>query len=608
MKAIHSSLKFLRKSTGFGQENDIFLREFKHFSRIALLAIVFSFLASSSDGIGIGLLLSFLQSLITPNAQETQTGIAWFDIWVLGINETATYRLYRLSVLIVLITWLRSGFLYLEGLYVGLTQVTLIDRLRKQLFEQLQRLSLSYFAQIRSGELINSLTTEINKLWIPFELLATLINKGISLCVYVVAIFLLSWQLAIVSVLAFSLLSVGLSTLRKQVRESSFETTKANGYFTSVAVEFLSGIFTVHAFNTQDFERRRFYQASSEIKRAIVKGISNGSLGVAFAEGIAITILIIIIFLGFAAFNTPIPALLTFMFALLRLVPAVKEINRAVTGLSGCQGSLNNIKELLRTDDKPYFQNGKVQFSGLKGSIEFISVDFSYNGTLPALSDISLEMQKGQLTALVGSSGAGKTTLAALIPRFFDPQQGQILIDGIELRSFEIGSLRRQIAVVSQETFIFNTSVRENIAYGSEAADEAAIWQAAQFANALEFIKELPEGFDTQLGDRGVKLSGGQRQRIAIARALLRDPEILILDEATSALDSVSERLIQEALEKVSVNRTVIAIAHRLSTIAKADQVIVLEQGRIVEQGSYQELIQQRGKLWYYHQLQHGTN
>jgi ABC-type multidrug transport system fused ATPase/permease subunit len=424
----------------------------------------------------------------------------------------------------------------------------------------------------------------------------------------VVAIFLLSWQLAIVSVLAFSLLSVGLSTLRKQVRESSFETTKANGYFTSVAVEFLSGIFTVHAFNTQDFERRRFYQASSEIKRAIVKGISNGSLGVAFAEGIAITILIIIIFLGFAAFNTPIPALLTFMFALLRLVPAVKEINRAVTGLSGCQGSLNNIKELLRTDDKPYFQNGKVQFSGLKGSIEFISVDFSYNGTLPALSDISLEMQKGQLTALVGSSGAGKTTLAALIPRFFDPQQGQILIDGIELRSFEIGSLRRQIAVVSQETFIFNTSVRENIAYGSEAADEAAIWQAAQFANALEFIKELPEGFDTQLGDRGVKLSGGQRQRIAIARALLRDPEILILDEATSALDSVSERLIQEALEKVSVNRTVIAIAHRLSTIAKADQVIVLEQGRIVEQGSYQELIQQRGKLWYYHQLQHGTN
>jgi len=608
MKAIHSSLKFLRKSTGFGQENDIFLREFKHFSRIALLALIFSFLASSSDGIGIGLLLSFLQSLITPNAQETQTGIAWFDIWVLGINETATYRLYRLSVLIVLITWLRSGFLYLEGLYVGLTQVTLIDRLRKQLFEQLQRLSLSYFAQIRSGELINSLTTEINKLWIPFELLATLINKGISLCVYVVAIFLLSWQLAIVSVLAFSLLSVGLSTLRKQVRESSFETTKANGYFTSVAVEFLSGIFTVHAFNTQDFERRRFYQASSEIKRAIVKGISNGSLGVAFAEGIAITILIIIIFLGFAAFNTPIPALLTFMFALLRLVPAVKEINRAVTGLSGCQGSLNNIKELLRTDDKPYFQNGKVQFSGLKGSIEFISVDFSYNGTLPALSDISLEMQKGQLTALVGSSGAGKTTLAALIPRFFDPQQGQILIDGIELRSFEIGSLRRQIAVVSQETFIFNTSVRENIAYGSEAADEAAIWQAAQFANALEFIKELPEGFDTQLGDRGVKLSGGQRQRIAIARALLRDPEILILDEATSALDSVSERLIQEALEKVSVNRTVIAIAHRLSTIAKADQVIVLEQGRIVEQGSYQELIQQRGKLWYYHQLQHGTN
>jgi subfamily B ATP-binding cassette protein MsbA len=209
------------------------------------------------------------------------------------------------------------------------------------------------------------------------------------------------------------------------------------------------------------------------------------------------------------------------------------------------------------------------------------------------------------MTALVGGSGAGKSTLADLIPRFYDPTQGKVLIDGIDLREFEINSLRRRLAVVSQDTFIFNTSVRNNIAYAMEQADEAAIWEAARRANALEFILELPDGFETKLGERGVRLSGGQRQRIAIARALLRDPDILILDEATSALDSVSERLIQKSLEELSVGRTVIAIAHRLSTIVRADKVVVLEAGRIVEQGGYQELLQQRGKLWKYHLLQH---
>jgi ABC-type multidrug transport system fused ATPase/permease subunit len=214
-------------------------------------------------------------------------------------------------------------------------------------------------------------------------------------------------------------------------------------------------------------------------------------------------------------------------------------------------------------------------------------------------------MQKGQTTALVGASGAGKTTLADLIPRFYDPNRGNILIDGVDLREFEIHSLRQRMAIVSQDTFIFNTSVRNNIAYGLENVPFEKIIEAAQLANAWEFIREMPEGLETILGDRGIRLSGGQRQRIAIARALLRDPEILILDEATSALDSVTERLIQESLAKLSVGRTVIAIAHRLSTIIRADKVVVLEEGRIVEEGTYQELLELRGKLWKYHQMQH---
>jgi ABC-type multidrug transport system fused ATPase/permease subunit len=283
----------------------------------------------------------------------------------------------------------------------------------------------------------------------------------------------------------------------------------------------------------------------------------------------------------------------------------LQDINGSVAFLNSLHGSGEKIKELLRTDNKTYFQNGTIEFLGLKRSIELMDIDFSYNVDRLILKNITLSIKRGQLTAIVGASGAGKTTLADLIPRFYDPTAGRILIDGVDLRQIEIKSFRRKLAVVSQDTFIFNTSVYNNITYGTEDATEAAIHKAAQLANALEFIKEMPEGFETTLGDRGIRLSGGQRQRIAIARALLRDPEILILDEATSALDSISERLIQESLENLSVGRTVIVIAHRLSTISNADQVVVLDRGEIVEQGSYQELLRQREYFWKYHQMQY---
>jgi subfamily B ATP-binding cassette protein MsbA len=298
-------------------------------------------------------------------------------------------------------------------------------------------------------------------------------------------------------------------------------------------------------------------------------------------------------------------SLLTFLFILFRLVPALHEINGSRAAASGLWGSLNNIRELLETKNKPYLQNGHRSFPGLRQAITFKSVDFGYDSQQFVLNDINLTIKQGEMTALVGASGAGKTTLVDLIPRFYDPTRGSILIDGADIREFQINSLRRRFAIVSQDTFIFNTNVRDNIAYGTEGATESDIIEVARLANALEFIQEMPEGFETRLGDRGVRLSGGQRQRIAIARAILRNPEILILDEATSALDSISERLIQASLEKLAEGRTVIAIAHRLSTIIRADKVVVMEQGRVVEEGSYQELLDLRGKLWNYHQMQY---
>jgi ATP-binding cassette, subfamily B, bacterial MsbA len=597
------------KATSFWQDNSLILREFKYFPRIALLALAFTLLAAVFEGFGVGFLLSFLQSLTDPNAEPVQTGIDWLDIWVLGVNVSANERLYRVSALILLSTLLRTTFTYLGMRYSDVTQLHLAYQLRIRLFEQLQALSLRYFAKTRTGELVNSLTAEILQIMRAFEVIAFFMIRGSTLVVYIISLLLLSWQLMIISVMLFSLLTMGISTLLGKVREASFEQSKARGQYTAVALELVNGIRTVQAFTAQNFERQRFRLANSQLLQADTNSVSIRALVEPLSEGVATLIIVIMLVLAYA---TLIPsgklqpaALLTFLFVLFRMMPIVRQMNGARAKFSNFQGALSNVTELLRTDNKPYLKNGTVEFPGCNQAIELRSVSFGYEPDNLVLHDINLTIKRGQTIALVGASGAGKSTLADLLPRFYDPTAGQVLIDGVDLREFEINSIRRQMAIVSQDTFIFNTSVRNNIAYGLETVDEEAILAVARLANALEFILELPEGFETQLGDRGVRLSGGQRQRIAIARALLRNPQILILDEATSALDSVSERLIQESIEKLSVGRTVIAIAHRLSTIIRADKVVVLEQGRIVEAGGYQELLEQRGKLWKYHQMQH---
>jgi subfamily B ATP-binding cassette protein MsbA len=592
------------QATSWWQNNRVILREFKHFRVVAILAIVFSALAASFEGFGLGFLLVFLQSLTTPGSEPVKTGIEWFDILILGINGSATERLYRISALIVVTTCMRASFNYIGQICIQFSEISLVDNLRKRIFQQLEAQTLNYFSHKKSGELVNILTSEMERIRQIFGGLAFLITRSFTLIVYSISLFILSWKLTIVSILLFSLLAVALSTLNKQIRERSFAITSANDNFTARVLEFIEGIRTIHAFSTQEFERNRYYQASEKIVNTWKSVYWISLIVKPLAESISTLILISMIIVALATGLMKVSALLTFFFVLFRIIPMTQDLNGVVAFLSTQAGAVENIKDLLKPDDKIYFQNGALRFPGFRRSIDLVSVDFDYSLNQRVLHNITLSIKQGEMTALIGSSGAGKTTLADLIPRFHDATDGYIYIDEVDIRKFDINSLRSKIAVVSQNTFIFNTSVWNNIAYGTPTATEAEIKEAARLANALEFILEMPEGFDTQLGDRGVRLSGGQRQRIAIARALLKNPEILILDEATSALDSVSERLIQESLEKLSVGRTVIAIAHRLSTIAKADKVVVLEQGKIVEQGAYQELLQQRGKFWQYYQIQ----
>jgi ATP-binding cassette, subfamily B, bacterial MsbA len=590
------------------KDHGFLIREVPFFGGTAVLAIALTLLTAVLEGISVGLILSFLQNLTDPTAPPLQTAWPWLNRWILATHAAPTERLYRVCGLILAVTWLRLPCNYLSQVWSSIAQTQLTERLRIRIFEQFQTLSLSYFSQVRSGALLSSITGEIYQMMQLFQVAAGAVTVAATVAVYLAALLLLSWPLTLLAIALFSSLILGMNRIMLRVKDLSFASTQATRQFSAAMVEYITGVRTVQSFAAQGFERQRFDQINQQIVQTAHQSTRLRSLVDPLSTAGATTILMGILLLAFTVFipagHLRVSTLLTFLFALFRLIPSVKQINSLRAQLRSLQGAYHSIRQLLRTDDKPYLCNGSHPFTGLQQAIQFQQVSFGYTLIQPVLHAIDLTIPQGKMTALVGASGAGKTTLVDLISRFDDPTQGHILIDGVDLRDFDVQSLRQRVAVVSQDTFIFNASVRDNIAYGLTGVGEAAIWLAAEQANALEFIRQMPAGLNTLLGDRGVRLSGGQRQRIAIARALLRDPDILILDEATSALDSISERLIQASLEQLTAGRTVIAIAHRLSTITRADQIVVLEQGRIVEQGTAKKLLAKRGQFWRYSQTQ----
>lgn len=596
------------KATKIWRQNSFIYYELKSLRWLSFLA-VFSLLVSAIlAGSTIGFIGVFLQGLTNPN-ELFETGIVWFDRAVLATQAPGAERLLRVGIVLLAVIWVQAAFQYVGLFTSNLVAIKLVDQLRKTIFSQLQRLSLSYYTKVPSGALINTLITETQKIQQAFIVLSNLFVQIFRLAVYVALMLMLSWQLTVGAFMGFSLLSVGISFITRKIRKASLVVPGFNQQVTSTGLEFINGIRTIHASASQDFERRHFLQAAEKLLRAqtrvkkLTEFVRPLSVGVSSTMLVALVLISSVTLLDDDRLN--VASLLTFLFALSRTMPIVSNLNNFWAKFSGFQGSFYNVREFLERDGKPYLKNGSQKFESLFRAIDLVDVDFSYDSQETVLYNITLSIRKGQTIALVGASGAGKSTLVDLLPRFYDPTGGVILFDGVDLRTLDINSVREKMSIVSQDTFIFNKSVRDNIAYALHGVSDDDILEAARQANALDFIQELDDGLDTQLGDRGVLLSGGQRQRIAIARAILRDPEILILDEATSALDSITEKLIQDSFEKLSQGRTVIAIAHRLSTIANADQIVVLENGRIVEQGKYQELLEQRGKLWNYHQIQY---
>ncbi len=590
----------------------IILPSFRRHWKLIALTVLFSFGAALFEGASLGLIIPFLQTFSQESA-SFQLGIRWIDVYILGSEGSQIGQLIRICGFILLATWSRSFFGYLADVYATKSRAHIVENLRMRVVDQLQSVALRFFATTRNGEILNTITNEIGRSTIAVGVIFGSILHGSLLLIYLSLIIWISWQLSLIVLLFFGILTFGLSGVVRSVRKQSQRVTEASGAFTSAITELIEGIRTVTLYNQQPYEHARLSKATERLADATINTTKRSLLVRPISQAIVSTVLILILIFAVWKFVLPghldIAFLLTFLFALFRMMPCVDNLNNLRGQWAHSWAGLVNIANLLQRDDKLYLSNGTTQTAPLEEGISFYNVSFAYEPGKTVLKDITARFEKGKMTALVGGSGAGKSTMADLIPRLFDPTEGQVLYDGVDLREFDVHSLRDRIAVVSQSTHIFNDTVENNIAYGTPNVSREDVLAAAKQANASEFIDNMEDGLGTVLGDRGVRLSGGQRQRIAIARAILRNPDILILDEATSALDSVSERLVQQSVEELMKGRTVIAIAHRLSTIENADWVIVLEQGEIVEQGRYDELLSERGRLWNYHSLQfNGTN
>jgi subfamily B ATP-binding cassette protein MsbA len=585
----------------------ILLPSFRRYRRYIALTFGFSLVAAVFEGFSIGMLVPFLQSF-SETAEPFRTGVGWVDTHLLGVDASRIGRMYRVCGLILIATWIRAVAGYFSSVYMVTSRARIIQDIRERAVNQLTRVSMAYYATARGGEIMNSVTNEAGRTSAALTVSFTYVMKGMMLVMYAALMIWISWQLSLIALTVFLLLSIGLTHLMKSIKSRGEEITRANAAFYSAIKEFLEGVRTVIAYNMQDPERQNLHRAARRSADAAIETTKRSRLIQPISQAVVSSVLVVLVLVAVQYFVMPgiinIAFLLTFLFALFRVMPIVHQLNNERGTWAENRAGLTNVATLLRNDDKPYLPEGIRTANPLQSAIQFENVWFAYETGKPVLRDINLSIEQGKTTAFVGASGAGKSTLVDLIPRFHDPTEGRILYDGTDLRDFRKKPLRDQIAIVSQSTHIFNDTASANIAYGTEGVTEREVRRAAEMANAADFIEELSEGFDTVLGERGVRLSGGQRQRIAIARALLQDPDILILDEATSDLDSISERLVQESLERLMEGRTVIAIAHRLSTIENADWVVVLEEGEIVEQGPYDELLSRRGQLWEYHSVQ----
>ncbi len=477
----------------------------------------------------------------------------------------------------------------------------MVRDLQCDLCDKLLRMPLAYHTKARKGEIFARLNSDVARSAESFRLLfGELIQESLTLLVGVGAMVYLSWQLTLLIALVMPPLVLIVVKFGKKVRKRSLKRQEKVGDQMGSMLQMFSGIKVVKAFRMEDTESDRFRSVNEELFRREMKVVKTDEMSKSFTELFNNFTYILFMAVGIyaimkAMLGLTLPVLVAFLGLATTLYRPVKNLSRAYNKVSDSMAGIQRVTEILDLESETEEQEGMEVLRGIREEIRLEKVGFSYDGDQKVLEDISLEIDKGQTVALVGKTGVGKTTLSDLIPRFYDPTEGRILVDGSDIRDFSRDSLLRHIAVVTQDPFLFDTSVEENIRYGRLDATDEEIIEAARAAFIHDRILALPEGYKTRVGDRGTRLSGGERQRITIARAILRNPSILILDEATSSLDAESEQWVKKAIDNLMEGRTTVAIAHRLSTIRNADKIVVLEKGRISMMGQHEELLQMEG-------------
>jgi subfamily B ATP-binding cassette protein MsbA len=516
---------------------------------------------------------------------------------VLAAKDMVMLNIIAAGIIVVFL--LRGVFFYGQTYLMAYVGQRVIIDIREALYRHLQRLSLSYFESRRTGTIMSYITNDVAALQTALlESVIELVTESVVLIGSMVAMFSIHWRLSLLTLITLPLVFQAINIFGKKLRKAGAVMQERAADITSVLQETVLAVRVIKSFVREDYEIERFNRENYHNFRAQMKASQLMATLTPIIEFLAAIGVTVIIWYGgreVVGGHLTTGALMAFLIYVVNLSNPIKRLSRVYGNIQRAMAAAQRVFEVLDTEPDIKDLPGAGELPPIEGKVTFSNVRFEYKPGEPALVDVSLEAKPGQVIAIVGPSGAGKTTIANLIPRFYEPTAGTITIDGIDIKTVTLNSLRQQIGIVPQETMLFNGSVYENILYGDLDATREAVIQAAKAANAHTFISEMPEGYDTQIGERGTKLSGGQRQRIAIARAILKNPRVLILDEATSALDSESESLVQEALDKLMVGRTSFVIAHRLSTVQRADSILVMEKGRIVERGPHAALIDAGG-------------
>ena len=566
-----------------------------------LLTIFLGFSTALFNGVSTTLIVPFVLGFLGKEDITLKAGppviqklLSFFDR-LNGGNSLAI-----MIVVIVLFIIFKNISIYLNSIVSGNLSRRLVKDIRKEGIKLLLEVDLDYFSKTKIGDIINKISNEVGRAAGAIQIAINIFTTSATILVYVGILISISWKLTLASTCLLLLVTLINQYLIKRAKSFGKILSEKSRNYSTALLEILTGIRLIKSVSNEEAEYQRIERVIEERERVDQQSQANYDAIGPINEVTGTLAILAIVFLGKAFFLQQIEALSTvlliYLYVLFRLLPIVSLLNSQRSGFANTAPGTEIVADFLRRDNKPFMANGQSLYTNIEEGIRVEGVSFAYPGHDDlVIREVNLWVPKGTTLALVGASGAGKSTMADLLPRFYDPIEGRIAIDGKDLREYDIRSLRQAMGIVSQDTFLFNTSVRNNIAYGMENVSFDEVVEAAKRANAYEFIVDLPQGFDTEIGDRGVLLSGGQRQRLAIARALLRDPDILILDEATSALDTVSERLVQQAIDELCRDRTTVVIAHRLSTVHKANQIAVMEKGEVVEIGTHHELIKKGG-------------